>query len=412
MNLHLFESLLSRTNLTDPFPTSGGAHRLNVEEYAEDWSRSIVRNGGFWQGKFTLSTEERDDADPLDGSEIEDLFYNGLGLHLEEEDAGSVSWEGYVHEVYLSTGNSQMMRSYSDIYNHLTAVDSDGNTLAVAENIESQLRYGKICKEVKVNTNKCFDTPVTIQDQLNNLLAKTAWPYVKHVSRISATSESKLEMRVCGYAHTLAWQPACVDIKKVFGTTIDTQKLIDYITAWGDSILFNPAPLLGGAIEIIDLIEYLVGQSPYISIGHLETSNQFINGEYCGTPLSIFDELIELGGLTPSGALAPYWRWYVGIGRLLYWERIDTETPEYLLQGAGEWSALDGGIVSPWRMWPAVVEDMAFPTATAEAGSVFPRSTMFYVDEVTTTNRQGTPDGETSWRSEKLEEANKIQIIE
>lgn len=411
MNLHLFESLLSRANLTDPFPTSG-AHRLNVEEYTEDWSRSIVRNGGFWQGKFTLSTEDRDDADPLDKSEIEDLFYNGLGLHLEEEDAGSVSWEGYVHEVYLSTGNSQMMRSYNDINNHLTAVDNDGNILAISENIDSQLRYGKICKEIKVKTNKCFDSTSTIQEQLDNLLAKTAYPYTKHVSRIAATTESKLEVRVCGYAHTLAWQPACLEIKDVFGTTIDTQRLIDYIAEWRDSNLFNPAPLLGSAIELTDLVRYLVENSPHISEGNIEVSNQLINGEYCDTALSIFDDLIELGGLSPTGSLAPYWRWYVGIGRYLYWERINTETPEYLIQGTGEWSASDGSVISPWRMWPATVDDMAFPTTTAEQGSVFPRSTMFYVDEVTVTQRNGTPDGSPSWRSEKLEEADKIQIVE
>lgn len=59
---------------------------------ALNWRRSIRLNGGPWIGSCTLTG---------DLPELQELFYNGLGYHLEEQAGGQITWEGMVYEMDL-----------------------------------------------------------------------------------------------------------------------------------------------------------------------------------------------------------------------------------------------------------------------------------------------------------------------
>ncbi|MFZ6028043.1 MAG: hypothetical protein ACOYYS_10035 [Chloroflexota bacterium] len=76
-------------NIFEPV-LQGSRWTANLTSAADNWKRSIVRMGGFWEGGFKLR-ETR--------GYLEDFFYTQLGAHLEEKYAGAVTWEGFVGEM-------------------------------------------------------------------------------------------------------------------------------------------------------------------------------------------------------------------------------------------------------------------------------------------------------------------------
>lgn len=79
-SLDVFENVLT-----------GGAWVGTITQNAENWKRSIRRQGGFWDGRFRLRDTSK--------SYLEDFFNTQIMAHIEEKCGGSVTWEGFIGEM-------------------------------------------------------------------------------------------------------------------------------------------------------------------------------------------------------------------------------------------------------------------------------------------------------------------------
>lgn len=394
--LKLSSSLLSRPSLDAPFNTP--AHYMNLTPYVGDWKRSIQRQGGFWDASFSMHTDAGDDLADADPNTLKYLFYNALGWHVQESAGG---WEGYISEIYMSTGNSQRVRSYNDLYNRIIARNSDKEIVTSLENEASILRYGLIEKEITITnvTNK------TAQQQAQNLLNCISWPHSKPAKRIDPTDEISLEFRVNGYIHTASWRLMSFNLLDKYNKTMDCNEQKAYIDQFCGRIGFDPEILMAISAPHQWIIEYILDNyCDYLRPGVVKHNGLYERGQLKGAPLKIMLDLAEKGGAFVEGDYRPFWRLYCDANREVHFDYIDASQPRYYLDDQGDFYDTNWNPVSDWLVRPAVMEDTAFPMAASLPGCVFPRETMFYSDKVDL-GADNDWESDVSWNTVDLEES-------
>ncbi len=82
--LGIFDNVLQGSKLKKDLST--------LPSVKETWERSLTLQGGYWLGRCQIHD--------LDVEELRFMFYNFLGLHLQERQ-GTVTWEGLIYELTL-----------------------------------------------------------------------------------------------------------------------------------------------------------------------------------------------------------------------------------------------------------------------------------------------------------------------
>lgn len=371
-DLTLFDSLLSRENLLDPVKQTSNAY-LDILPYAYGWNRKIRRLGGFWEGVFNMSTNPPVGYQPIDRETALEIFYSKLGLHLEEREAGEgnlPTWQGYIHEIYLSTANSQRVRSYDTLANRLLIVDSSNCTIIdTLDNEESILRYGLIEKIVDVS--KLSDTGTNISDYLNQQLKTCSWAYPNFVSRIASTADITLQIRVRGYIFTSAF-------KYFIQSFIDT--------------------------PIIDAVTAIINNSDYLTLNDLEDNQLLITNDYCENGLKALIDLVNLGSVNN-----PLWTINAYNDRGINYNQLDPTTPTYYINLDGTWADRQGGniAVNPRRLQPAIVEDTFYPILNDEPNNLFTKSNVFLAEQISV-RPDNTPEYTTNSLFDEVEDIHVI----
>lgn len=399
MGLLLYDSLLSRPALDAPFDTAN--FYMDLTQHINDWKRNIKRQGGLWQGSFSMHSDAPDDTVDVDRNTLINLFYNALGWHVEEHTAGVLTWEGYISELYLKTGNTEMVLSYNGLVNHIVAKDSNGDIVADMMDEESVLRYGLIEEEITIQSV----TNQTASQQVENYLRCHAWPRPKPVSRIDPTPHVELQVRVNGYIHTAAWRLMDLDILSSYRATIGCDDFIEYVKNYCGQIGFDPEIYMAITAPYNWIIQYVLDNyCDYLTPGNIQHNGLYKRGKLEGSPLDVFMDLADDGGAFVNGVKRPFWRLFAEIGREVHFEPIETNQPDYLLNDSGEWRDIANNQVSDFWARPATLEDTTFPVDTQMPGCVFPRNTVFYADEVSV-SVDGDWNSKLSWRTAALEEA-------
>lgn len=370
-DLTLYDSRLSKDNLLDPIKTSSGIY-LDVTQYAYGWNRKIRRIGGMWEGSFNLSTNPPAGIQPIDRAIALEIFYSKLGLHVEERvpnEGDTPTFEGYIHDVYLSTANSQRIRSYDELANRLIVVDGSCNVTDVIENEQSILRYGAIEKIVDVSQLSTTGTNIT--DYLTQLLRSTSWVRPNFVGRIASTSDITLQIRIRGYIFTSAFRY--------------------YINSFVDT------PVSTVVNDIFTSLDYLVP-------GIINTNSLLITNDYCDNAMKILTMLTELGSLNN-----PLWVLSLNNYNRLNYDELDISKPQYYITFDGRWTNTQNSdvAVNARRITPGIVEDTMFPVFKDEPNSVFLKSNVFLAEQIGV-----RPNGSPEWSTNDIfDEVEDIHIL-
>ncbi len=382
----LGESLFSKQKFGDPFELVRPVEH-DLTNRAFNWQRSVVRDGGYWRGSFTLEAQRRsEDHEEREWERIlVNGFYNWLGNHVEEEYLGggnALTWRGFVYSITMSAGNSVRRRSYEKIANKVYIRGKPDEAtgikpiLASPQDNESILRYGLIEEEIKL----VGDDPAMALQQANNHLKRFSTPPIDHISRINLPDTIRLEIEVVGYIHTAGW-------RLVFHYNKDT-------TSSYSAMIRN---LLNTYCDFLSVENIL-------SFG-MTTGNEFD----AKTPWEIINTLVEAGA-APIGAIErPLITYWVNEDHGVEMEAVDLTQPDYFIMDGGQWKTRlnEPLTILARKMRPGVVEDTAFPSSSPTVTNLFPRETMSYVYEVRVDS-----DGKPNWRGESIHEAEMIQVLE
>ncbi len=392
-SLVLGESILSRNNINDPFERIRPITH-DLTNRALDWQRSIVRDGGYWRGSFTLEAQRRS-QDHLErewAQIIVDAFYNWLGSHVEEEYLGgagnSQTWRGFVYSVTMSAGNSTRRRSYEKIVNRviIRGQAPEGSdikpVLANEEDIDSILRYGLIETEIDfVGDLEEPNAAAMAVQQAKNHLKKYSTPPIDFVTRVNLPNTIRLEVEVVGYVHTAGWR-MLFDYE---GNDRDYGSITrDLLTNYCDYLSVTPNSILNFGMS---------------------TENTF-DAE---TPWEVINKFVEAGAAPIGNTERPLITYWVNDDGEVFMEAVDLTQPDYFIMDGGQWKTRlnEPTTIQARKMRPGVVEDTAFPASSPTVTNLFPRETMGYVYEIRVDS-----DGKPNWRGESIHEAEMVQVLE
>ena len=124
-------SLIMKSSI---FPGTS-VYKHNLTDLAPGWRRSLAWKGGPWLGTFRVYH----DRDFLD-----DIFYQGVGAHIEEKVHANLTWDGFIWEVdYVTfdelqwtrkgTRGKRLRRTYDDMFNRVKVVYTDPSTSIAGE---------------------------------------------------------------------------------------------------------------------------------------------------------------------------------------------------------------------------------------------------------------------------------------
>lgn len=327
----------------------------DLSRKARGWSRSIRKNGGYWQGDFSLLG---------DLSYLSDFFYNRLGYHFEEKYAGQKTWEGLIYEMDLVVNGVRRRRSLNNLSNYVTAMYTDEKdvtrTSAAASLASSISRYGRR-EELLLMSGY----PQTAAEARRDLaLKENQWPAARMVG-VERSATTFLEVSVCGYVFTGNWR---------------------FETA-GDGTTGNLSTYLG---------ELITTDCEFLSAGGIDTNTLQVRKD-TSSPRRVWDVMQELNEMGLSGAPT---RIYVDNDRRLYYRTMDS-TPRYFLRGDKLYDTLGGKSESiRWLVKPAVVRDATYPISKAEYSGWLADARDFVMTEVE------AGEAGLTWKTEDLEESD------
>jgi len=152
-------------------------------------------------------------------TEISDWLENGLGRHVvTKNQAGGVAWEGFVDRVTISFGSLSATRGpMFDISNRVTVVytpiidvsvdppvTGSATETPIAENTDSQGRYG-IIEKIVSGGQRLDDGTYDEAEEIRDLfLAEMAYPYTDEQINIGSSSLPTLTLECFGYKQWLA----------------------------------------------------------------------------------------------------------------------------------------------------------------------------------------------------------------
>ncbi len=334
---------------------SAGRFVEDLSRKARGWSRSIRKNGGYWQGDFSLVG---------DLGYLSDFFYNRLGYHFEEKYGGQKTWEGLIYEMDLVVNGVRRRRSLNNLGNYVTAAYTDekdvARTSAAASLASSIARYGRR-EELLLMSGY----PQTAAEARRDLaLKENQWPTARMVG-VERSPNTFLEVSVCGYVFTANWR---------------------FETA-GDGTTGNLSTYLG---------ELITTDCEFLSAGGIDANTLQVRKD-TSSPRRVWDVMQELNEMGISGAPT---RIYVENDRRLAYRAIDT-TPRYFLRGDKLYDTLGGKSETiRWLVKPAVVRDATYPISRAEYSGWLEDARDFVMTEV-----EASEAGLT-WKTEDLEESD------
>ena len=311
----------------------------DVSIAAQGWRRTIRRNGGYWDGSFTLFGTPGD---------LAAMFYEWLGCHFQERVGGYKTWEGLLYDMDFTVGKITRKRSLDLMYNRVGGIyiDDDGNTndLAVAENLLSQGRYGR--RDEWLSLDGYYTNSANAYR--DTFLKENSWPWPRTVGAGLGQGEAKLEVTVCGYIFTANWQFEDVGD----GTTDDLDDWVSEILTT-DCEFLEPGSITANTLQVV------------------KDTNQ---PQRCWDVLM---DLIELGDASGN----PY-RIYCDNDRIVNYEQISTSV-DYHLRGGTLYLGV-GGIAeaNPFMVKPGIVRDLTYPVRMTESGAWLADLRDFYIDEV------------------------------
>lgn len=410
MDLLIFDSTLRGQKFLSAPPT-------------DTWTRTIKRDGGFWQGSLTISGSIQD---------LGEVFLSWLGGHIEERDEGLTTWEGLIYEIDF-TYQGVTMRTSLDIMTNAVQVQyidignkSEATSTAFGTHAESIARFGR--KEEILNKDEILGSQAAaLRD---SYLAEFGWPTKDYIA-VGRVGSAQLSLKAVGYIFTANWKFSTIagnTISNVVDeavtiTVLDTfyslangfvqdntvivQDVTDTITYTEDTdyeIDYEDGEikgLTGGAISATDVVhvdyDYATHDTVSTVISALISTDceflteQFIeaNASTVNRDLSIgrrvWDLLIEYVKLGDSSA--NLYRLYATVGRKVIYEQI-SPTPKYYLRG-GQIVSPNGDLatISPWQITPGVVRYLDYPFSRTEPGSFFDDVRDFLIDEVSVNGR-------------------------
>ena len=235
-------------NLTLHTPPSIDSYRPLAERLVDDWlvdsfEREIDSRGGSYYGRFVLSG--------LPYIMLRNFFEKSLGYEVREN--GGTTWIGLIYEMEITNSDGVVERiSLNNVGNAIQAgyVNNSGERVysPFQENSESIDRYGR--KEFSVETD--LDSTAAAE-VARNYLALNAWPRAEVVAMNAPTNAPFVVVSVAGYSYTLSW-----DFPGIGGE----------ITA--------------GRNTIAELIEWIVGESAFLSAGNIQSNALTCSNELAG----------------------------------------------------------------------------------------------------------------------------------
>jgi hypothetical protein len=344
---------------------SSTAHVLNRE--IESYQHTIIADGGFNTAQFEIS------ADNLD---IDDWIENGLGRHIVVYGTSAeIIWEGFVNRVVVGIGSLSASRGpLFDIANRVSVtytpiidisvepiVTGSETETPIAENTDSQARYG-IIEQVLSGGQLLDDGTYDDAEEMRDLyLAEHAWPYTDENINLSTSSRPTVTVECSGYKE---WLNVYVHNDYTEGTvTLDNK--VKYVLNSDPNSIFST--------------NQIFIQSNAQLTGRYEDKNRFAG--------SIISDVVSLGDGSDN-------RWVFSVyeDRLCYYESVPTEVEYYhLLTSTSIMSTEMKAPVSPGNFRPGVwVEISDFAPGTTNPSGVIRRDPrVLFVEQVTFTSPTG-----------------------
>jgi hypothetical protein len=312
-------------------------------EYAnaiDSYSHVNSAEAGYESCQFTIKI-------PL--QEADDWLERGLARHVEVYNASaSLIWEGFVNRVLFSGGTLSASRGpLFDIANRLsvvytpiidTTVDppvtGSATETTIAEDTDSQARYGIIEKVISGGTRLDDGTTDEAEEIRDLALAEMAWPYTDEEINLQGQNVPTLTLECIGYKNWL----------KVYVYNFFTATTVTLDTKIKDVLDADPNSIFSTNQSFIEANAQLTNR--------LEDKNRLAD--------TIISDITAMGDATDNR-----WIFQVLGGRLCYYRAIPT-TIEYLHALTSPSSTLtlaDGTAVDPWDMpagvWVEITDFMA-----------------------------------------------------
>lgn len=335
-----------------PVATGSSAFIENVLDPI-GWRRSVRSEGGFWQGSFSWAGEP---------TGLINRFYNRLGYHLIERIGSATSWAGIIYELELDHRGHRLRRSLDTLYNAVDiSYQDEGEVLTAGYATEAVPinRYGR--RELILTAD---GEPQTTAEARRDLeLSQSAWPWARPVSLQQGT-ETRLEVKVCGYAFTANWMHA----KAGDDTEHDLDHWISALVGTAYGLSSDHGGSVSGA-----------GDCEFLKAGVID-SNTLQILETTENDMRAWEKITEIVAAGDS-ATEP-WRVWVGLDRMLHYRHTDL-SPTYYRRNGRIYDTPGGDQeVIPWLMAPAVLRDLDYPVKTQEPGSWLEDARDVYLDQI------------------------------
>ena len=320
----------------------------DVTHTAMGWRRSVRSLGGYWMGNFTFQTVDNPNS-------LIDKFYSWLGYDVREESGGYVTWEGLIYSMDLTHKGLIRRHSLELMSNYVTVeyLDNKGanHFTTAGQNAEALAFFGR--KEALLTYDGIGTTAADAYR--DRYLNEYGYPYPRvvginpNVAMLGMSdSVTTLEVQCCGYVFTGNWR---------FETAGDgsLDNLSDYIT------------------------DIITTDCEFLEIGYITPNTLQI---YKDTPgqrraWDVIAGLVEIGDVNSN----PY-NFMVDNNRMAYYKQIDTD-PKYYLRNGQVYSAATGNVPADiWRMKPAVIRDMDYPSTRVYSGGWLADIQNFYAYEL------------------------------
>lgn len=239
------------------------------------------------------------------------------------------------------------------------------------EDEKSIARHGRI--------EHTYENPAYHIDEANSFLqmelANTAWPLPYVISISQQMQTPTLEILVCGYWITAAWQESVVEVD--VGTELLSDVLANLITT----------------------------DCPFLQIGNIQANGFALEHLDGSTALKRIEAIVRLGDTTIIGdGLPNYYRAYVGPGRKFYYQLKDMTVPDYRLMPDGLRRSLAGPLLAPDQVHPGVIRDEAWPVDEAAPRANYGSVKDMWVTDVV--SRGGEPGDLPELRTAEVDDAD------
>jgi hypothetical protein len=245
---------LAGVNVYRPIPAGGQFLKTITELVWPTWRRVTLEQGGDHEADFYVDT----DSHPVTRDELEYIFANWVGHHVEESYGGEVTFMGYIHSMRLYSGGVTWTVTMETVANHVRVLyQPDSATTATitttAQDLDSQTIYG--AKSVILEPRQFIDA--TRADlKRDTYLTWHAFPRtLPGEVFVDNDRATVLEVYIQGYIHTLDWKY----YKETFSAAVDK----DISTHLADVLTGHPYVSAG---QIASDAAVVTTESDYVTV--------------------------------------------------------------------------------------------------------------------------------------------------